>query len=109
MTATKQAPHDNEPDAGAPVALVTGGSAGLGLALVRDLAADGWHVVTDGRRPEQLAAAKVRSVYRAEGRRSIRWRCEGCMKRNGSAPPPSLGGWGLHALRSTASCLGSSR
>ncbi|WP_114424300.1 SDR family NAD(P)-dependent oxidoreductase [Nocardioides houyundeii] len=31
------------------VALVTGGSAGLGLALVRALAGRGWHVVTDGR------------------------------------------------------------
>ena len=39
------------------VALVTGGSAGLGLALVRALAEDGWQVVTDARRGEQLRTA----------------------------------------------------
>lgn len=31
-----------------PVALVTGGSLGLGRALVASLAADGWTVVTAG-------------------------------------------------------------
>src|SRR3954463_7345097 len=36
-------------------AIVTGGSRGLGLALVRSLAAAGWHVVTDGRDPVALA------------------------------------------------------
>ncbi|WP_134766114.1 SDR family oxidoreductase [Nocardioides sp. 1609] len=40
-----------------PVALVTGGSAGLGHALVHTLSDRGWTVVTDGRDPERLAAA----------------------------------------------------
>lgn len=35
-------------------ALITGGSAGLGLALTKDLAAHGWHVVVDGRDVERL-------------------------------------------------------
>ena len=35
-------------------AIVTGGSRGLGLALVRSLAAAGWRVVTDGRDPVAL-------------------------------------------------------
>jgi NAD(P)-dependent dehydrogenase (short-subunit alcohol dehydrogenase family) len=38
-------------------AIVTGGSRGLGLALVRSLAAAGWHVVTDGRDPVALGAS----------------------------------------------------
>ncbi len=36
------------------VALVTGGSAGLGRALVSHLTERGWHVITDARRPERL-------------------------------------------------------
>ena len=40
-----------------PVALVTGGSEGLGLALVRELAARGWVVVTDARHPGALAVS----------------------------------------------------
>ncbi len=35
-------------------ALVTGGSAGLGRALVAALSDQGWHVVTDGRDPARL-------------------------------------------------------
>jgi NAD(P)-dependent dehydrogenase (short-subunit alcohol dehydrogenase family) len=38
------------------VALVTGGTAGLGLALTRALVDRGWRVVTDGRSGERVAA-----------------------------------------------------
>ena len=37
-----------------PVALVTGGSEGLGLELVRTLSDRGWTVVTDARTPDRL-------------------------------------------------------
>ncbi len=43
-----------------PVALVTGGSAGLGRALAHALADDGWTVVVDGRDPARLAEAADR-------------------------------------------------
>ncbi len=43
----------------ARVALVTGGSAGLGLALSRALATEGWRVVTDGRSGERFAGADL--------------------------------------------------
>jgi NAD(P)-dependent dehydrogenase (short-subunit alcohol dehydrogenase family) len=36
-------------------AIITGGSAGLGRALVRILSKHGWRLVVDGRRPELLA------------------------------------------------------
>jgi NAD(P)-dependent dehydrogenase (short-subunit alcohol dehydrogenase family) len=41
-----------------PVAIVTGGSAGLGLAIARSLAVRDWTVVLDGRRAEPLRAAE---------------------------------------------------
>jgi NAD(P)-dependent dehydrogenase (short-subunit alcohol dehydrogenase family) len=41
------------------VALVTGGSAGLGLALVGELARQGWRVVTDGRSEEKFKEAEL--------------------------------------------------
>jgi NAD(P)-dependent dehydrogenase (short-subunit alcohol dehydrogenase family) len=43
-----------------PVALVTGGSAGLGRALVTGLAEAGWTVITDARRSERLRDLPVR-------------------------------------------------
>jgi NAD(P)-dependent dehydrogenase (short-subunit alcohol dehydrogenase family) len=39
------------------VAIITGASQGLGRALARALAKDGWALVIDARRPERLAAA----------------------------------------------------
>jgi len=41
------------------VALVTGGSAGLGLALSRALAEQGWRVITDGRSAEKFKGADL--------------------------------------------------
>jgi NAD(P)-dependent dehydrogenase (short-subunit alcohol dehydrogenase family) len=48
---------EHDPISTRPVAVVTGGSQGLGLALARGLAADGWALVIDARRPERLNAA----------------------------------------------------
>ena len=40
-----------------PIALITGGGRGLGLALARALLSNGWRVVTDARRTGHLSAA----------------------------------------------------
>jgi NAD(P)-dependent dehydrogenase (short-subunit alcohol dehydrogenase family) len=40
-----------------PIALVTGGSRGLGRALVEELNRRGWLVITDGRDPSPLSEA----------------------------------------------------
>ncbi|MCW2854754.1 MAG: short-chain dehydrogenase [Marmoricola sp.] len=50
-----------------PVALVTGGSAGLGRALAHALAAEGWTVIVDGRDPDRLAAAVRRGIVAIPG------------------------------------------
>jgi NAD(P)-dependent dehydrogenase (short-subunit alcohol dehydrogenase family) len=49
------------------VALVTGGSAGLGSALVEALGARGWSVITDARDGERLAAVGGPSTVRVTG------------------------------------------
>lgn len=52
----------------APTALITGASRGLGLALARDLAADGWRLLIDGRDPTALHAAAAELGERTEVR-----------------------------------------
>jgi len=42
-----------------PVAIVTGASRGLGLALARELAARGWRLVVDARRADALERARA--------------------------------------------------
>lgn len=49
-------PHDSHRR---PTALITGGSAGLGLALARALDERGWTVVVDGRDPARLLQATI--------------------------------------------------
>jgi len=50
--------------ASGPVAVVTGASRGLGLALAEALARDGWRLVIDARRPGHLEAAAGRLAVR---------------------------------------------
>jgi NAD(P)-dependent dehydrogenase (short-subunit alcohol dehydrogenase family) len=57
---TDNADHGHSPAAawaGNPVAVITGASQGLGLALARGLAERGWSLVIDARTPDRLAAA----------------------------------------------------
>jgi NAD(P)-dependent dehydrogenase (short-subunit alcohol dehydrogenase family) len=48
----------------APVAIVTGGSRGLGLALARELAARGWRLVIDARGADALERARAELAAR---------------------------------------------
>ena len=56
------------------MALVTGGSAGLGLALGRALADDGWRVITDGRSAEKFKEADLPDARDSARRRPHRHR-----------------------------------
>lgn len=47
----------HDPSSATPVALVTGGSRGLGYALSGELARRGWHVIVDGRDAAVLEAS----------------------------------------------------
>ena len=50
----------------APVAIVTGASRGLGLALARELAGRGWRLVIDARGAEALEQARAELASRAD-------------------------------------------
>lgn len=50
-----------------PIALVTGGSAGLGRELTLELAARGWTVVTDARRGDRLADLADPNIHTLAG------------------------------------------
>lgn len=58
----------NHREATMAVAVITGGSRGLGRALARDLASRGWSLVIDGRDAQRLAAvaAELRTGYGAD-------------------------------------------
>lgn len=49
------------------VAVITGGSAGLGRALLEALTTQSWTVVTDGRDPDRLAAVEGQGVVTVAG------------------------------------------
>ena len=49
-----------------PVAIVTGASRGLGLALARELAARGWRLVIDARGADALERARAGLAHRTE-------------------------------------------
>ncbi len=64
-------PHapDTSP-AATRVALVTGGTRGIGLGIARALAAEGWALALNGRRPESEVTDVVRNLRR-EGARDV--------------------------------------
>ena len=74
-------------------AVITGASQGLGLALARRLAADGWALAIDARRPDRLAAAadelRERHPGRGDRRRHHRPRPPPAARRRG---PPARAG-----------------
>lgn len=56
-TPTHASPHSTATAPTTAVAVVTGGSRGLGLALTRELSKRGWAIVVDGRDPAALSSA----------------------------------------------------
>mgnify|MGYP001485475015 CR=1 FL=1 len=89
------------------VALITGASRGLGLALARRLAADGWALVIDAREPAALEAARAELAARTDVRAVSGDVADADHRAALAAAVDELGG-GLDALVNNASILGPS-
>src|SRR2546428_8801949 len=72
-----------------PLALVTGGSRGIGRAIVERLARDGSDIAFVYRRDE-AAAAEVAASVRGLGRRCVALRADPCAPAQGAAAPARL-------------------
>ena len=88
---------------GMPIAIVTGASRGLGLALTRALVARGWRIVVDARDGDALARA-VRSPARASSRSPATSPTRGIAARS-SRPPATA----IDLLVNNASASGRAR
>lgn len=51
--------HAAMPEAGSPTILVTGSNRGIGLALVKEFAAQGWNVIATARKPDKADELKA--------------------------------------------------
>ncbi|HKC26917.1 MAG TPA: SDR family oxidoreductase [Jatrophihabitans sp.] len=98
-----------------PSALITGASKGLGLALARGLAADGWRLIIDARNSTALSAAAAQlpstvavrgdvkdAAHREQLRAAVGERLDLLVNNAselGSSPLPPLASYPLDALR----------
>lgn len=89
------------------VAVITGASRGLGLALARRLAADGWALVVDAREPAALEAARAELAAVTEVRAVAGDVADADHRAALAAAVDGLGD-GLDALVNNASVLGPS-